>query len=133
MMNVYRDMLPEIGGYLTDKSKIHLPRLELFIQEISRREPLYFQQRAIDERDQGYADEGYKAHYYKVTLLNTGRLVLSVCLFDDVTDSVSVLSCDDKTRSLGGNGIIIPIHVSVNEISARAQCHFVISISRSHK
>ena len=69
MMNVYRDMLPEMGGYLTDKSKIHLPRLELFIQEISRREPLYFQQRAIDERDQGYADDGYKAHYYKVCIL----------------------------------------------------------------
>lgn len=32
MMNVYRDMLPDLGGYLTDKANIHLPRLELFIQ-----------------------------------------------------------------------------------------------------
>jgi 5'-3' exoribonuclease 1 len=41
MMNVYRDIMPTLGGYLTDKSKIHMPRLELFIQEIGRREPLY--------------------------------------------------------------------------------------------
>ena len=37
-MNVYRDMLPDLGGYITKKADIHLPRLELFIQEISRRE-----------------------------------------------------------------------------------------------
>jgi 5'-3' exonuclease len=66
MMNVYRDMLPDLGGYLTDKSAIHLPRLELFVQEISRREPLYFQQRAVDDKDDGYATDRYKEHYYKV-------------------------------------------------------------------
>lgn len=68
MMNVYRDMLPDLGGYLTDKAKIHLPRVELFMQEIGRREPLYFQQRATDEKDFQYADDGYKDHYYKTKL-----------------------------------------------------------------
>lgn len=68
MMNVYRDMLPDLGGYITSKSSIHLPRLEMFIQEISRREPLYFQQRAIDDRDKNYAGDGYREHYYKVLL-----------------------------------------------------------------
>ena len=67
MMNVYRDLLPDIGGYLTDKASIHLNRVELFLQEIGRREPLYFQQRAIDEKDPKYAEEGYNDHYYKVS------------------------------------------------------------------
>jgi 5'-3' exonuclease len=61
-----RDILPHIGGYLSDKTQIHLPRIELFLQEMARREPLYFQQRSIDEKDEGYADAGYRDHYYKV-------------------------------------------------------------------
>jgi len=66
MMNTYRDMLPSLGGYLTRRDSIHLPRVELFIQEIARREPLYFQQRAIDEKDPGYSAAGYRDHYYKI-------------------------------------------------------------------
>lgn len=66
MMNIYREMIPELGGYLTDKDKVHLPRIELFMQEIARREPLYFQQRAIDEKEEAYAGEKYREHYYKV-------------------------------------------------------------------
>lgn len=50
MLHVYRDMLPRLGGYLTDKAKIHLCRLELFLREIARREPLYFQYRAKEEK-----------------------------------------------------------------------------------
>eukprot|EP01035_Chromulina_nebulosa_P020498 gene20498-26592_t len=65
MMNIYKDLIPKLGGYLTDKNSIHLPRLELFIQEVARREPLYFQQRAIDDKEPGFADEGYREFYYK--------------------------------------------------------------------
>lgn len=65
MMNVYRDIMPSLGGYLTDKSKIHMPRVELFIQEIGRREPLYFQQRATDEKEPKYAEDSYKEFYYQ--------------------------------------------------------------------
>lgn len=65
LMNTYSDILPKLGGYLTEKSKLHLPRVELLIQEIARREPLYFQQRAIDEKDDAYAGDAYKEHYYK--------------------------------------------------------------------
>ncbi len=65
MMNVYRDIMPSLGGYLTDKSQIHMPRVELFIQEIGRREPLYFQQRATDEKEPRYAEDGYKEFYYQ--------------------------------------------------------------------
>ena len=66
MMNIYRDIMPKLGGYLTNKDQLHLPRIELFLQEIARREPLYFQQRAIDEKDELYAGDDYRAHYYKV-------------------------------------------------------------------
>ena len=48
------------------QGNIHLSRVELFLQEIGRREPLYFQQRAIDEKDSEYADNNYAEHYYKV-------------------------------------------------------------------
>lgn len=53
MLHVYRDMLPKFGGYMTDKAKIHLCRLELFLREIARREPLYFQYRAKEEKVSG--------------------------------------------------------------------------------
>lgn len=65
MMNIYRDILPKLGGYLTDKAKVHLVRIEVFLQEVSRREPLYFQQRAIEEKDEIYAGDKYKSHYYE--------------------------------------------------------------------
>ena len=67
MMNVYREMLPhKLGGYLTDKNAIHLGRVELFMQEIGRREPLYFQQRATDDKEPSYATDSYREHYYQV-------------------------------------------------------------------
>lgn len=84
MMNIYKDIIPSLNGYLTDKNRMQLYRVELFIQEVARREPLYFQQRAIDEKDVNvcqlivtcpmhaftydclqYAGDGYKEHYYK--------------------------------------------------------------------
>ena len=65
MMNIYRDILPKLGGYLTDKAKVHVVRIEAFLQEVSRREPLYFQQRAIEEKDEIYAGDQYKQHYYE--------------------------------------------------------------------
>lgn len=48
MMNAYKDMLPDLGGYLTDKTKIHLPRLELFFAELAKYEPHYFERRAAE-------------------------------------------------------------------------------------
>jgi 5'-3' exonuclease len=64
-MKVYKQVFPKMGGYLTNKNMIHLPRLEMFIQELARREPLYFQQRAIEDDEREFASE-YKSHYYKV-------------------------------------------------------------------
>ncbi len=66
LLYTYALQLPKMRGYLTNKEKIHLPRVELFVQELCRREVLYFQQRAVDERIQEYADGNYKEYYYQV-------------------------------------------------------------------
>jgi hypothetical protein len=66
MMTTYRDLLPRLGGYLSHKHSLHLPRVELFLQELARRETLYFEQRGADEQEPLYAGPGYRDHYYKV-------------------------------------------------------------------
>lgn len=67
-MNIYKQLFPKLGGYLTNKHQIHLPRLEVFLQEIARREPLYFQQRGVDEDEMEYTKKDYAKHYYNVRL-----------------------------------------------------------------
>ena len=49
MMEAYIRLMPIMGGYLTDKANIHLSRLELFIQAVSDREALYFEQRGTGQ------------------------------------------------------------------------------------
>jgi 5'-3' exonuclease len=67
MMSMYQELMPIMGGYLTDKAKIHLPRLELFLQYISSREPLYFEQRGTDEQNNAYKNASqYRRQYYMV-------------------------------------------------------------------
>ncbi|CAM9490109.1 unnamed protein product [Chrysoparadoxa australica] len=67
LISVYKDLLPMMGGYLTNKAQIHRGRLELLIHEVSRREPLYFRSRGIEEGEEAFKDpELYKDHYYAV-------------------------------------------------------------------
>jgi 5'-3' exonuclease len=67
MMITYRELFPRLGGYLTHKNKIHLPRVELFVQELARREPLYFAQRGIEEEVEEFKNpKEYAEYYYKV-------------------------------------------------------------------
>ena len=69
MMTTYKDMLPRLGGYLTDKTRIHLPRLELFMRELSRYEPPYWRRRGEEENDPVLTDrERYADHYYRTKL-----------------------------------------------------------------
>ena len=70
MLQVYGDLLPKLGGFLTNGTSLHLPRIEIFIQEISRNEALYFKQRAIDDNEPAYASEDYKEFYYQVMCIN---------------------------------------------------------------
>src|SRR3546814_68201 len=68
MIAAYIRLLPNFGGYLTNKTQIHLARLELFIQMCSDREPLYFQAIADRDDDDRYRQANYKDHYYQAKL-----------------------------------------------------------------
>ncbi|KAG5190912.1 dhm exonuclease [Tribonema minus] len=69
MLSIYRDMLPALGGYLTKKDEIHRGRLELFLHEVARREPLYFRQRGIEESDAALqSPDTYRERYYESKL-----------------------------------------------------------------
>ena len=69
MMTTYKDMLPKMGGYLTDKTSIHLPRLELFFRELSRYEPPYWRRRGDEENEPFLTDlDTYADHYYRIKL-----------------------------------------------------------------
>jgi 5'-3' exonuclease len=64
MMNAYRDLLPSLGGFLTDKTRVHLPRLELFMREVARYEPHYFERRAREEKND-FDASAYAGAYYE--------------------------------------------------------------------
>ena len=54
MLNNYIDMLPEWGGYLTKKEKIHSERFEQFIYHIAAFEQEHFKRRSYEENEPGW-------------------------------------------------------------------------------
>ena len=38
MLRVYTDILPTLGGYLTDKDQLHFGRFEAFVRQLARNE-----------------------------------------------------------------------------------------------
>lgn len=42
----YTDLLPSLGGYLTDKETLHFGRFERFVQQLARTETAYFEMKA---------------------------------------------------------------------------------------
>ena len=54
MLNNYIDLLPEWGGYLTDKGKIHPGRLEQFFYNLAVFEEEHFRRRAYEENEPGW-------------------------------------------------------------------------------
>lgn len=54
MLNNYIDLLPEWGGYLTNKEKIHLDRFEHFMYHIAAFEEEHFKRRAYEENEPGW-------------------------------------------------------------------------------
>jgi 5'-3' exoribonuclease 1 len=54
MLNNYIDLLPEWGGYLTSKEKIHLERFEQFMYHIAVFEEEHFKRRAYEENEPGW-------------------------------------------------------------------------------
>ncbi|KAL7554956.1 hypothetical protein ACHAWF_018516 [Thalassiosira exigua] len=54
VLNNYIDLLPEWGGYLTDKGKIHPGRLEQFFYNLAVFEEEHFRRRAYEENEPGW-------------------------------------------------------------------------------
>jgi 5'-3' exoribonuclease 1 len=54
MMSNYIDLLPEWGGYLTHREKIHPVRLEQFLYQLSIYEEEHFQRRGFEENEPGW-------------------------------------------------------------------------------
>lgn len=54
MMTTYIDLIPEWGGYLTDKEKINPDRFESFLYSISLYEEEHFKKRGYEEAEPGW-------------------------------------------------------------------------------
>ena len=54
MLNNYIDLLPEWGGYLTDKERIHPQRFEHFLYNLSPFEEEHFRKRGYSEKEPGW-------------------------------------------------------------------------------
>jgi 5'-3' exonuclease len=54
MMTNYIDLLPEWGGYLTDKEKIHPKRFESFVYNLAVHEEEHFKRRGAGENEPGW-------------------------------------------------------------------------------
>ena len=55
MLNNYIDLLPEWGGYLTDKDKIHPERFEHLMYHLAAFEEEHFKRRGYEENEPGWA------------------------------------------------------------------------------
>jgi len=74
MITAYTDLLPVMGGYLTNKNRINPRRFEMFLTVIRSYESEYFQRRGVEEDEPDFCDsDKYKAKYYsdKLKLLPT--------------------------------------------------------------
>ena len=62
MMTTYIDLLPEWGGYLTDREKISPERFEEFIYNLSVYEEEHFKKRGYEENEPGWKLEADNEH-----------------------------------------------------------------------
>lgn len=47
MFDLYKELLPELGGYLTHAGKLHRGRLEVFLHKLANLEAKVLQERAL--------------------------------------------------------------------------------------
>lgn len=73
MLATYMDLLPVMGGFLTDKEKIHPDRFETFLANLMPYEEEHFQRRSIEENEPRWGlssseDFSYREYYYQEKL-----------------------------------------------------------------
>ncbi len=125
LMDVYCHVLLKSGGYLTEKHQLHLPRIELFLQMLSRKEPLYFEQRAIDEGEEHYATANYKDYYYLVSycavcyviMLDTQCQPFSGKIWDSaLRPRIQAVSGQEVFRRFGLDFVILPSRMHIVDL-----------------
>ncbi|KAK4535555.1 hypothetical protein CDCA_CDCA05G1580 [Cyanidium caldarium] len=69
MLQAYRELLPQMGGYLTARHRVHPQRLEMFLARIGEEEVPYFERRGIEGQVAEYRDRYlYRVHYYRTKM-----------------------------------------------------------------
>ena len=64
MMSTYKELRPALGGFVSRKEAIHLPRLELVFRSLAAFEPQYFARRGLQEQNEAYQSRDYADAYY---------------------------------------------------------------------
>lgn len=99
MLSTYVELLPEWGGYLTDKDRVHPDRLERFVHELALYEEEHFRRRGVEENEPGWGlattdDEFYGTHHEKQDTPREVRVDPAVVGREE-TDSISNKSRED--------------------------------------
>ncbi len=85
MLNNYIDLLPEWGGYLTNKEKIHPERFEQFLYHIAGFEEEHFKRRGYEENEPGWQlssdNEEDEEDFYGVSFFYIHNLLFLTILF----------------------------------------------------
>lgn len=103
MLNNYIDLLPEWGGYLTDKSAVHPARLEHFFYTLAVFEEEHFRRRSYEENEPGWGlsceneleqDDFYGRWYGasptpELAKEANEKFVVETNIFDEVTSVVT--------------------------------------------
>lgn len=67
MFRVYKNMIRDWRGYLTDEHRLHPDRLQSFLHALSENEPQYFANRAFDDAVPEYKDAAtFRRAYYSI-------------------------------------------------------------------
>ena len=84
MLNNYIDLLPEWGGYLTNKEKIHPERFEQFLYNLAVFEGEHFKKRGYEENESGWQlsndNEEDEDDFYGVSIVYANEsFLISLC------------------------------------------------------
>lgn len=66
MFSIYKRLVPQWGGYITDRHRLHPDRLESFLGEVAQTELQYFHNRARTDQVPEYQGRGYRRAYYQL-------------------------------------------------------------------
>ena len=110
MLNNYIDLLPEWGGYLTDKSAVHPARLEQFFYTLAVFEEEHFRRRSYEENEPGWGlsceneleDDDFYGRFYgasptpELAKEANEKLVIETNLFDTEALKINEFNAEEE-------------------------------------